>query len=210
FKLYGRQGVPFLGVNMGTVGFLSGVHVNKLEENIERILKGDYYIKEKMMMEIKVLNEQGQLRVLEAFNEAVIKSKSVRLSSLLMWINDNEMGNLRGDGIIIATQTGSTGYSLSAGGPIVDPDLEAFVLTPLSSYYLNQRPLVVAADKIITFKLTQGQDNILCLDGQIEVELFPEDQVQITIASSKLKILNLEKDNFWNKIYDKLGRKFNG
>lgn len=205
-RQYGQKNIPMLGVNMGTVGFLSNIHVDHIEAGLEKLLSGQYWLTEKMILQVKVFRSGECVHSLFGVNEVVVKSKLARIFTLSLSVEAKEIGLLRGDGVIVATPTGSTAYSLSAGGPIVDPDLSALVVTPLSSYYPHHRPFVMEASKVLEIEVLFGKENILCLDGQKNIDFYAHDRLTVCKAPVSLKLVNLEPSIFWSNIYKRLGR----
>ncbi|MEA1960236.1 MAG: NAD(+)/NADH kinase [Bacillota bacterium] len=202
--------VPILGVNMGTVGFLSNLEADELDQYLDRFLQKDYHIDERMMLEVEILRDRQTVSRLYGLNEACVQSHEAHLIDLDMRIAGEGYGNYRADGLIIATPTGSTGYSLSCGGPIVDPQLESFIITPIASYLLAQRPLVISAGKDLCLKLVNGTDTFISMDGQVKVELKKNDTIIIKRAGTKLKLVNLKPRDFFATVDSRLKRNKDG
>lgn len=203
---YACQGIPLLGVNMGTVGFLSNIELDELDYFLESLITGDYSLDERMMLEVEVFCKEKVVKSILCLNEIVLKSVSARMISLPMEIDGEISGIYRGDGLIVSTPTGSTAYSLSAGGPIVDPCLEAMVITPIASHIISRRPMVLAADKTITFSSSYLQEAFICVDGQVRINLEENCLIKVKRAEHYLKLVNLKIGSFLSVIDTKLRR----
>lgn len=206
-RQYARFNVPLLGVNMGTVGFLSHIKVEEIETCLERFSKGDYIIDERMMLKASVYRNGALYGEFLALNEIVIRTRVPRLLPLALYIEKEKIADYKGDGIIVATPTGTTAYSLSAGGPILEPEMEALVITPLASYILARRPLVVKGNRVLYLKNSGTGEEILCADGQVNVDLLPGDEIFFKKAEYKLKLLNIKKPSFFHHFDERLGRR---
>ncbi|MDD3268269.1 MAG: NAD(+)/NADH kinase [Syntrophomonadaceae bacterium] len=199
-RQYGQTGIPMLGVNMGTVGFLSNIEINELEFYLERLLNLDYTVDERMMLEISIYHDKRAISKNYCLNEVVFKSPTPRMLSFILDVSGQVMSTYRGDGLIIASSTGSTAYSLSAGGPVVDPQLEAFVVTPIASHITSKRPLVVAPERVLSLTPLECSEAVICIDGQVKIDFEPEYRIIIEKAAHKLQLINLKKKPFYNLI----------
>ncbi|MDD2620009.1 MAG: NAD(+)/NADH kinase [Syntrophomonadaceae bacterium] len=206
-RQYGQSEIPILGVNMGTVGFLSNIEVNELEFYFDRLLNLDFTVDKRMMLEVGIYNDKLPVSKSYCLNEVVFKSPTPRMLSFILDISGQVMSTYRGDGLIIASSTGSTAYSLSAGGPVVDPILEAFVVTPIASHITSKRPLVVAPDRVLSLTPLECREAIICIDGQVKVDFEPEYRIVIRKAEHKLKLINLKKKPFYNLIDGRMNGK---
>jgi len=205
-RQYLERNVPVLGVNMGTVGFLSNIKSDELEDYLPRLIRRDYTLEERMMLEVGIYKDQNLFQTIYSLNELSIKSKTSRMMSLDIEINQQEHGIYQGDGVIISTPTGSTAYSLSCGGPIADPGLEALIMTPINTYFLDKRPLVIGPDKEITLIPRVCQDALITIDGQVKIDWHPGYKVKVRKASKKLKMIVFKERNFFETIMIRLRR----
>lgn len=205
-RQYARFNVPILGVNMGTVGFLSHIEVHEIDTCLEKFIDGDYTIDERMMIEAEVYRNGSLLEKLFALNEIVIRTKALHLLSLSLYVENEKIADYKGDGIIVATPTGTTAYSFSAGGPVLEPDFEAFVITPVCSYILGRRPMVMSADKVLYLKNSGNDEELVCADGQVSLGFNPGDELIIKKAAYKLKLVNIKKRFFFNHFDKRLSR----
>jgi len=209
-RQYADRNVPVLGVNMGTVGFLSNIRADEFDRYLQPFVNGDFSLEERMLQEISVFQGSNLTDRLLSLNEVSIKSKAARTISLVVKIEGHPHGVYRGDGVIVATPSGSTGYSLSCGGPIVDPVLDVFVLTPIASYKLNKRPLVVAADKQIEIKPRDGEQYYVAVDGQACMNITEDGSVHIKKADHGLKLAIVKPRFFFETMVERLQRDQDG
>ncbi|MDH7576234.1 MAG: NAD(+)/NADH kinase [Bacillota bacterium] len=199
-------GVPILGVNMGHLGFLTDLEMPDLFPGLERVLRGDYEIEERMMLAIEVRREGLPVARYAALNDAAItKGPLSRIIRLETYVGDEYLATYRADGIIVATPTGSTAYSLSAGGPIVSPDLEVMIVTPICPHTLYARPFIVAERQTIRiiFK-SNSTDVMLTIDGQLGFPLQKKDQILVRKAEVRTRLVKLRKRTFFEVLRLKL------
>lgn len=200
-RYYAPYNVPVLGINLGRLGFLSQAKSTQIEDAVGSVLKGSFKIENRMML-------SGMEGKLTALNDIVIKGDTFsRTSRLYVHINDNIVCDYLADGIIISTPTGSTAYTLSAGGPILSPVLDAMVIVPICPHTMNARPIVIPSDEVI--KVTSSQNKPLLkisADGQETFAIGPNDEIEIKKSPyfAKLVLLNLEKNSFYSVLKEKL------
>ncbi len=204
--LYGACNIPIMGVNMGTVGFLSSIEVAEIEYSLNKLIRHEYSLDERMLLEIDVMQNNQRLNRYYSLNEVSFRSSQGRILSLGIEIDGQSHAMFRGDGIIIATPTGSTAYSLSAGGPVIDPLLEVLLLTPLAAYHLYRRPLVVDGGReICVYPQSDGLAEI-SVDGQVKSELNENQYVIVRKAPHKVKLLRFKEESFFHTVNTKLWR----
>lgn len=196
--------IPILGVNLGRLGFLSETEVDQLDEDLDRVLSGDVKLEERTIMSVEGYPDD---RVF-ALNEIVIgrEDAGMHVVTLECESNGTMITRIAGDGLIVSSPTGSTAYSLSAGGPIVAPNLECFVLTPICPHMLNARPVVLSSDDPITVRLGKGQDRArVVLDGRTILPLDRE-HPSVTLRKShrRAKFIRLHDRNFYDLLRVKL------
>lgn len=196
-------GIPILGINMGRVGYMTELEMNELDL-LEKIFSDEYYLDERAMLRVDIRSNKGQSRFSAyALNEAVIANGSTaRIIDLELSDNGRLVSEYRADGLVIATPTGSTAYSLSAGGPIVDPKLSCFCVTPICPHSLVARPLVFPDSAKLEIKNICVREKILHLtvDGKATFDLFFGDTVAISKASISTKLLRIKDEDFYSKI----------
>lgn len=202
------RGKPILGINLGKLGFLAEVELKDIYDGMERILAGDYTVQERMTLQVQVVRDGQVITDLQALNEAVVsKGAFSRLLVLEIDVDGQRLDKLPADGVIVATPTGSTAYSLSAGGPIVDPDLNVLLLTPICPHSLHSRPLVISPTSKLQIMVDAQHDDIkLTIDGQESFHLHLQDRVIIRRAAIPARMVKLSSDGF----YDVLRQKFGG
>ncbi|MEK7315808.1 MAG: NAD(+)/NADH kinase [Candidatus Eisenbacteria bacterium] len=202
-----REGLPILGVNLGSLGFLTETAVESLYPALDRLFRGQFVVERRMMVETTVRSERGT-RAWNGvgLNDAVIHPRDrSRVIALDIRIGSTPLGTLVADGLIVATPTGSTAYSLSAGGPIVRPTIEALIATPISPHTLTFRPLLVGASEVVRIVLRHGHPRAtLTLDGQVTHLLKPGDEIEIRRAKRHVSLITLRPGSF----YEVLRRKF--
>ncbi len=197
---------PLLGINLGKLGFLSESSLEELEKSIDDLKKNKFKIQHRILMKIDVKRDNKIIFSSLALNDAVIhRGDAPRLIDIKVSSNHRFVLETRCDGFIAATPTGSTAYSLSAGGPIISPVMEAIVLTPLNPHVLTVRPLVFSAQDTIRFQLlTPNHKSILQLDGKNSKELEYNDEVIVNSASRKIKFIKLTNKTFYQILRKKL------
>jgi NAD+ kinase len=205
-RLIGDREVPILGVNLGSLGFLTEITLDELCSSVDRYLSGDYRISERMMLHVAVVRNGLVIEEKRVLNDVVInKGALARIIDLETTINGNYLTTYKGDGLIISTPTGSTGYSLSANGPILYPELECFAITPICPHTLTNRPIVVASDSLITINLKCiNEDVFLTLDGQVGVELKCGDEIRIGKAQKRTRLIISSSRDYFEILRTKL------
>lgn len=199
--------VPVMGVNMGSVGFMAELERGELSL-LTRLAQGDYRTETRMMLHIRVY--RGEKLVMEdiALNDAVISKGSIaRVAELEVRADDVLVTTITGDGIIVASPTGSTAYSMSAGGPIVEPNSQCMVVTPVCAHQLAARSMVLAPDRVITVQLPKGNRKHLNLavDGGKSIRLTAGERVEISRSEYETTVIRLTDRSFYQIINQKLG-----
>jgi NAD+ kinase len=188
--------IPVLAVNLGGLGFLAEISADEITVVLEKVLAGDYDIDRRMMLEVTHIKKGDDNGVtFQALNDVVVnKGALARMMDLDTYVNDHYLNRFKADGLIICTPTGSTGYSLSAGGPIVYPSLNLFSITPICPHTLTNRPLIISDDSIIRIELmSESEDVFITVDGQVGVRMERQDGV---IVRKSEKTLSLVKNPF--------------
>src|SRR5574342_1098386 len=183
--------VPIFGVNLGSLGFMAEVSLDELYDNLEKAIAGRLENEERMMLSASVIRSGKRLARYRVLNDAVInKGALARMMELRISVNDSHLTTLRADGLIVATPTGSTAYSLSAGGPIIHPTIHCFVVTPICPHTLSNRPIALPDNVVVSVCLTsQSEDVSLTLDGQIGFPLVQHDVVEIKKSRYRMKLI---------------------
>ena len=203
--------IPFLGINLGTLGYLAEIDRNSLYPALDAILDERYQLEKRMMLHGDVWHEENCVYSGVVLNDIlVVREGSPHVITLKNYVNGKYLNEYRADGIIIATPTGSTGYSLSAGGPIVAPDAELFLMTPLAAHTLNTRSVILpAADNRIRIRIGPGKEQstehaMVSFDGRNEVSLVTDDFVEIRKAERHIEIVKIRNDSFLETLRRKM------
>lgn len=205
-RLVGNKGVPILGVNLGGLGFVTEVARNEIRKGIiDKIFSKKCRFEERIMLSADVYRKERKIVQNTALNDVVInKSALARMIELDIHINNQYMTTFRADGLIVSTPTGSTAHSLSAGGPILYPTLESFVITPICPHTLTNRPIVLPDRFILEISIKSGKDVYLTLDGQEGFPLKVKDKVRLKKSNFKTKFLLLHDRDYFQILRTKL------
>lgn len=203
--VYGKE-IPILGINQGYLGFLAELEVEEVEENLDRLLLGDFQIQRRMMLSGAVYRNQTCIAKVNALNDLVVtKGALARLIALEIDLEENLVDSFHGDGIIFATSTGSTGYSLSAGGPIVHPMMDVCIVTPICPHSLASRPIIFSPEHHLRVRLTSSNaPAMLTVDGQHGIDLQRGDEIVIHRSVHDTSLVILKERNFFEVMRDKL------
>lgn len=199
--------IPVLGINMGSVGFMAELERGELEQ-LKRLTRGEYTMEERMMLDVQV--KRGNKLIMQdlALNDAVISNGSVaRVAELEVLADGTLAAAITGDGVIVATPTGSTAYSMSAGGPIVEPTSSCILVTPVCAHQLSARTMVLSRKRVVTVRLpSESRKHLfLSVDGGKALRLSGGDSVELCQSKHKTRLVRLTDRNFYQTIYQKLG-----
>ena len=205
-RLLGDRNVPILPVNLGGLGFLTSVTLDDLYPVLEQAIKGEARYSDRVMLESRVMRQGKPFHCARALNDAVLnKAALARIIDLELRVNGEFVTSYKSDGLIVATPTGSTAYSLSAGGPIIYPIVSAFVITPICPHTLTNRPLVIPDSAKIEIGFLAAEAPIyLTLDGQVGVELHASDVVSLSAATQRLRLVRPQQKTYFSVLRDKL------
>jgi NAD+ kinase len=205
-RLTGGKSVPVVGIHHGDFGFLTDSGKGNLFERMERVLAGDCNIKRRTMLAVAVRRGGKVVMRSQALNDAVVARGSIsRMLTLEVAVGSEHLAEFLGDGLVVATPTGSTAYSLSAGGPVVEPSMSAIVLTPISPHTLSSRPLVLSDRSSISIHIAADCDDaVLTVDGQESVELEAGDVVEVAKSRHQVSIVSLSDEGFFGILRRKL------
>ena len=206
-RITAPHGIPILGVNMGNLGFLTEVEAENLYSNLEQVFSGKYTEDPRMMLQAEVWRDGRAIREMSGLNDVVIhKGALSRLLEINFWVEKDFAGSCKGDGIVIASPTGSTAYSLSAGGPVVHPSLEVMVQTWICAHTIIARPTVIPADKHCMVELEDvSSEVLLTVDGQASYPLQEKDKILIKKSPYKAIFIRLAPLRFFSLLKTKLG-----
>ena len=206
-RLVARHGVPLLGINRGRLGFLTDVMPQDLISSVEAALDGKLEREERTLLLATLRTGNGKSAESLALNDVVLqKAASGRMLDFEMQVNGRYVNSHAGDGLVIATATGSTAYALSCGGPIIEPDLDVLVLAPICPHTLSDRPVVVSARSVIEIKLIERfetQAQVVC-DGVVIGELAPDDSLEVKAAKERITLLHPPGHDYYRLLRSKL------
>lgn len=203
--------VPIVGVNLGRLGFLTEIESEKLESSLDRIYMGDFLTQKRMMLRGEVIRKNGEVFSGRSLNDIVItRFGGMNMINLPVYINGQFLHEYKGDGIIITTPTGSSGYNLSAGGPIVEPSAEVMVLTSICSHSLNHASLILSADDIVEVRIPEDgmwaeRDIEFSFDGHVRTMLSKGDTVRIRKSEKSTEFIILNNLSFLENLHKKMG-----
>ena len=203
----GGYGVPILGVNLGGLGFLTCIPLNRIYPVVETMINGGLDVESRVMLETRVIRDEAEVIRFQVLNDVVInKSTLARIIDLDVTIDDEILTTFRADGLIISTPTGSTAYNLSAGGPILYPTIESFIMTPICPFTLTNRPLIVPDRAVIGIRMGKESEGsvILTFDGQVGFELHHDDMVHIHKSRKKIKLFRHPDHSYFEILRTKL------
>lgn len=203
-SLVGHLDIPILGINCGHLGYLAEVQTNDIDAVLDQLITNNYTIEQRRMLEVSC-QQDGKIASPYALNEiAVLKSGLSSMIAVDVTLNGEFLHNYKADGLLVATPTGSTAYNLSVGGPLLDPHVNAIILTPVATHSLNIRPLVVLDDSKIDIKISSRNGNfMLSVDGRSQV-LNHDIQLHIERSQRTIKLVRIQGQNFMQSLKDKL------
>ncbi len=198
-------GLPVLGVNLGRLGFIAEMEAHELS-SLDRLISGEYAIENRMMLKV-IVHQKNKESTFFALNDAVVSKGAIsKIIDISLKCNEKTVSSYRADGLIIATPTGSTAYSLSAGGPVVDPKLESIAVTPISPHSLVSRTVLFSQNSTIQAEVSVPQNGAayLTIDGENNIELSNQDIVTVTKAEIYAKLIKIKDTAFYEVLYEKL------
>jgi len=208
-KTAAELNIPVVGVNLGRLGFLSEIEKEDIRSDIEKILNKDFTIQERTMLRACINGEGKNL----ALNDIIFArgNSSLKILDFDVYLDDEFIDNFKADGLIVSTPTGSTAYSLSAGGPIVDPSMDVIIITPICPHKMYSRTIVVSSNKTVTVKNRSSEETqtIIAADSEIIGEITKDDSVIIKSADEKFKLIRLHGFKFFSVLHNKLVKKEN-
>lgn len=202
----GDQDIPILGIKFGQVGFLAEIAEEDLYPAAEKVLKGDFILRTRMRLVVKVIRGQKTRARETVLNDVVINRGALaRLAHIETRIDDHYLTTYSADGLIVATPTGSTAYSLAAGGPVIHPGVPSIILTPICPFTLTNRPLIVPQSAYIKIRLTKGSsDIVLTFDGQKGLEINDQDEIHIKKGPHPVHLITLPERQYFDILKNKL------
>lgn len=205
-RLVGGSGTPVLGINLGSLGYLTDFAVDDTIKALDSLCAGDYDIDPRAMLEWRAIRQEEQFAVGTVLNDVVInKSTVARIIEIDCWVDSRQLTKYRGDGLIVATPTGSTAYNLSAGGPIIHPETQAVCIAPICPHTLTNRPIVLPDSVKVTLELiTREQEVMLTSDGQTGIELIGGDRIDIRKSPNPFNMVRPRDRDYFQILRDKL------
>jgi NAD+ kinase len=201
------KSIPILGVNFGSLGFLTEVTLPELYPSLETLLSGKARVEERMMLASTVRRPRETFTAYVALNDVVVtKTARSRMVDLSVSVGDEFVTRVRADGLIVATPTGSTAYNLAAGGPIVRPDVDALIVTPIAPHTLTNRPLIIRGSSVVRVQPHMGNPDevFVTFDGQAGFQLEPGDEISISRAERTLRMIRPSTRNYYEVLRQKL------
>jgi NAD+ kinase len=198
--------VPILAVNLGSLGFLTAITVEELYDSLEVVLKGKHQVEQRKMLQINTLRNGSVVETYHALNDAVLNKGAIsRMLDFEAYIDGQFLTLIKADGVIVSTPTGSTAYSLAAGGPIVHPSVDAFLVTPICPHTLTNRPVIVPdSSRIEIVVKTEAESVFLTVDGQVGHELRHEDRIVCELSPSRIGLIRPLHKGFFEVLRSKL------
>jgi len=202
--------VPVLGINLGNLGFLAEVEINRMDEAIGRLMAGDYLTEERMMLDGTIVHEGEEISISSALNDITLtRCGSLQIIRYSIYVNGKFLCNMSADGVIVATPTGSTGYNMSAGGPIAEPGAKLLMLTPICAHTLNSRSIILRSDDVVEIVINSGKDGSdltveASSDGNEKVMMTTGDTLRICKSGKSTTIVKLDERSFLEALHRKM------
>lgn len=206
-----QRSIPIIGVNLGTLGYLTEIEPESLEEAMDRLIAGDYQRESRMMLNGKAFLSEGETQEGWALNDIVIsRCGSLQIIKYSIYVNGQFLHDYDADGVIVTTPTGSTGYNLSAGGPLVEPGAKLIMITPICPHTLNQRSIVLSSEDVIEIEIPKGREDRTQtveanFDGSFVIPLKTGDRVRIVKSEKTTEFLQLNRVSFLEVLHRKMG-----
>lgn len=200
-----QNSIPTLGINLGKVGFLTEIETADIEKALEKVVSGNYKTEKRMLLKMQINNENVSYH---ALNDIVIsKPDGIKIIGVDLYTDNELVYHYVADGLIIATPTGSTGYSISAGGPVVDPSMDLYIATPICPHMLSVRSAILSSDKEIVIKLSRDYTNnsaMISTDGEKQRFINTEDEIRISKSGYEFELIKIGESSFYNTLINKL------
>lgn len=202
--------MPVLGINLGNLGFLAEVEPNRMEEAIERIMAGDYMTEERMMLDATIIRDGKETVLSSALNDVTLtRCGSLKIIRYSIYVNNKFLCHMNADGVILATPTGSTGYNMSAGGPIAEPGAKLLMLTPVCAHTLNSRSIILRSDDMVEIVIDTGNDGSTLTveassDGNEKILMTTGDKIRIRKSEKTTTIVKLDERSFLEALHRKM------
>lgn len=205
-RLVGNQNIPLMGIKFGEVGFLAETLESHLFQAMEQVLAGKFVIEERMRLQVSVIREGQKIASVGVLNDVVLNKGALsRLARCAVYIDSSYLTTFKADGLILATPTGSTAYSLAAGGPVIHPVVPGIILTPICPFTLTNRPLIIPDTAQVEMHLEDDpSDIVLTFDGQEGMEIDSRDRIVVKKGTHPVRMISLSRDNYFNVLKARL------
>jgi len=205
-RFVGEKNVPIVGVNLGRLGFLTEITRDELPEMLERLIADDYQVSDRMMLDASIHRNDNVVGKFTVLNDIVInKGALARIIDMETSVDGRRLTSYKADGLIISTPTGSTGYNLAAGGPIIYPDINSLLITPICPHMLTNRPIMVWSRSVIEIKVSFEDDVVFFTgDGQVGRKLLPGDRVEVRRSKSRTRLVSSPSKDYFEILRTKL------
>ena len=204
-RTVGEKKIPILGINLGGLGFLTAVKINEIYPVLEKVIKDDFETEERMMLSVQIYKEGKKTSTYSVLNDVVIKGTLARLINLEARINKEFVTTYRADGLIVSSPTGSTAYSLSAGGPILYPTIHSIIVAPICPFTLTNRPVVIPDWMTVEVLIKPGQrDVLLTLDGQVDLPLHGGDIIEVKRSDGCIYLVRCPGKSYFDILRERL------
>ena len=204
-RLVEQRSIPILGVNMGGLGFLTEINFDDLPQALEKVFSGEFHLDARLMLTVQIRRADTIIVAHSALNDVVVsKGHLARMISTTVSVNDAFMTNMQSDGLIVSTPTGSTAYSLSTNGPILDPGLEALLINPICPHTLSHRPFLAPSTVSISITLTSQERAMATIDGQERQEIMTDDIVEIRASEHRTQLIRFPGRSYFEVLRTKL------
>ena len=198
-------GTPILGVHFGRFGFVTQCTPDEIGSALSAFVDGEHSLEKRMMLQTDLIRGNKTVATIHTLNESVLQRiVTDRMLTFEVTVNGHHLTSYPADGVMVSTPTGSTGYSLSVGGPVVDPTVEALILVALAPHTLSARPLVLGSNSVVRLTLETGGDAVLSGDGQTRLHLLPKDYVEIRRSERTTNLVTIQNEDFLHKLRDRL------
>ena len=204
-KYAAKTAAPMIGVNVGRLGFAADMEADEIGD-LKHLISGNYTVEERLLLEVEVQKPYGTARYLAVNDAVVTHGRLSKIVDFSLYLNGLEISKYRADGLLFSTPTGSTAYSLSAGGPILSPKMECILMTPVCPHSLFSRSVLFEADSelSVTVKIPKDGSCMLSIDGEQNIEIAETDRVIVRKSALKLRLISIENRNFYRKLNEKL------
>jgi len=198
--------IPLLGINIGGLGFLTEIETDELETTLEKIFAGNYKIKKRMLLKAEIYRDNKKIADSYALNDVTInRGANARMVEIQLHINGEFINSYKADGLIMSTPTGSTAYSLSAGGPIINPRVRAILITPICPHTLHVRPMVISREEKLEVVVSGVDEKMMITsDGNFDRKLITGDKIEVYAADKEISLIKLSGRTFYTILHDKM------